>query len=365
MKVPEELLNDNRVATFVATAVRYPNVFATSREILRDYGSQPFECIGAEDGENWEHREFLRILNGLTNFSPVGPIAFFFAVFSLAQSNFAVRDCLIPCHEDGLTALLKRRVEDAVWWLEDSKNSAEQNQQIPGIFAADLNVRGRELRTGGDIAFLLGMNDAAGNPGYIVYCFQAKRANAAAVDIRRGYDRRDENDGGNQLRRLARLARIGCHCSYLFYNNDFKRVIAQPASPIVKDIRHILAHGEDALDVDLTNDCCDLASYILRSSSQDAEQLSYLTEVSLRAAIEALVQEEITHIVALGTSQTAFENILDISEDAGLVQPHHTPELDTSSIDFNLVAATAAVNWELEIEDPDTVSEIVFNGGRI
>jgi hypothetical protein len=235
---------------------------------------------------------------------------------------------------------------------------------MPAIFAADLNIRGREWRTGADIAFILGMTDQAGAQCYVVHCFQAKRANQSQdgkVDIRRGYDRAEGKDGGDQLRRLSRLAKLGCHSSYLFYNNDVRSIIPQPVAPLIKGIGHVLKHGEGALDVRLDSDCCDLASYILRSTTDAVVGGSCLTAEELMHAIDALVGEEISHVVALGTDRTAYDNILSYARRLDLVNVHQARSLDTRTINFDLVAVASAVDWQVETEDAEAVLKMKFS----
>ena len=48
MRIPDNLENDPRVRTFHSTAARYPNIYAAARQILREYGNEPFDSIGSD-----------------------------------------------------------------------------------------------------------------------------------------------------------------------------------------------------------------------------------------------------------------------------------------------------------------------------
>ena len=368
MRIPDNLENDPRVRTFHRTAARYPNVYAAARQILRDYGNVPFDTIGADlRGDDWRAREFIEVLRGLTTHYPTNPANYLFEVFSSAQSWFAASDCILPCHEDGLTALFKRRVDDAVHRLNSHIRACEPERDLPPIFGAHLNILAREYTTGGDIAFIFGLTDSDGQIGYLVHCFQAKRANEdrdAPVNIRRDYDATNQKDGGNQLRRLARLSKLGCRCSYLFYNNDKNRLISQPVAPIVKSIDHILQRGDAALDVLLNSDCCDVASMVLRSTSADVYSEFFLDEDRLREVISALVAEDISHFVTFGTDRTAFHNILTFARDSNLINLERKRPLGTDAINFDLVARATDIDWYVEIEDAAQVPAMTFSGRR-
>ncbi|TCU08672.1 hypothetical protein [Rhizobium sullae] len=343
-----------RTRTLHATAKRYPNTLAPSVEILRNYCANSLPSLVSDPYECWID-QFEALGYDLAKFVPQDRSGYYYLTFLEAQSGFATQDCLLPCHEDGLTALLKRRVIDAVAKLNVMYSSQAEASGHPTLYIADLNVRGRERRTGGDIAFVFDVGSQ-----YVCHCFQAKRTNIACndpVDIRRGEDR--DHDGGDQLRRLSRLAEVGVLSSYLFYNNDFEDRTEEPSAPIAKCIAHLLVNEEAALDVYLNTDCCDMASYILRSVGGDLPEANLLDYRDLGAVIDALVREDVTHIVAVGNDSRSFDLVCALANDRGLVQ-RPIASLRTGEIDFQAVANAAQINWDIGMADADNVATLKF-----
>jgi len=343
--------SNQRARAFLATARRFPNVYAAASQILLDLCPRHLPSFTREESGT-VLSEFVAISNDLVNFEPNDRLSLLYALLLDAQSEFAVNDCFLPSKEDGLTAQLKKRIVDTA----DRMNANSFNDGLaPLLYIADLNVRGRERRTGADIAFIVQLDD-----GFVVHCFQAKRADvprSESVSVRRGKEK--DNDGGNQLRRLARLSELGIVSSYLFYNNGFEDLTFEPAVPIAKNIAHILLAGENALDVFLDRDCTDFATYAIQWADGQVGAPFVFDVESIGEAIEVLVGEDVTHIVAVCGDHNRYELLLRLAAERGLdlVEP---PTLSIEDIDTQAVVHARPIEWLPDEIDAAQVAAMSF-----
>ncbi|MCL6654818.1 MULTISPECIES: hypothetical protein [Agrobacterium] len=328
--------SNQRARAFLATARRFPNVYAAASDILLDLCPRHVPSFAREE-TGGVLGGFLAISSDLVNFRPNDRLSLLYALLLDAQSGFAVSDCFLPCQEDGLTSLLKKRIVDTA---ERMNANSSPDGSAPLLYVADLNVRGRERRTGADIAFIVQLDD-----GFVVHCFQAKRADVPRlepINVRRGKEK--DNDGGNQLRRLARLSELGIVSSYLFYNNGFEDLTFEPAVPIAKNIAHILLAEENALDVFLDSDCTDLATYVTRWAAGSVGDPFVFDFASVGEAINVLVGEDVTHIVAVCGDYDRYELLLRLAAERGL-ECAEPPTLSVRDIDVQAVIHTQPVEW--------------------
>lgn len=224
--------------------------------------------------------------------------ALMFRLLLCAGTRFAERDCRIPVREEVLTGLLRGSIG---FYLDAVNALAADGETLPlEIYAADLNVGSRERDTGGDIAFFFDVSESIRHPFILPVCFQAKRANPAPGESQ-PIHRKNKNDtvGDHQLVKLQALAAKDWNCAYLFYHNDIRNLLPEPALPVVKSVGDISTTASP-LDVDLEENTADLASYVLHLVNTRQNAVTDLT--GLDAAAEALIGHDVDQIVVLSSN---------------------------------------------------------------
>ena len=359
MEIDWQYSADERTRTYHALAVRFPGAYAAALNILKSYGTVRIKNTlksGLRSGELEEMHTSL--LHWLKFFEPETVAHLFFSAFSLAQGKFAAIDCVVPGHEDGLTAIFKHRIFDGCETTERVIDQLGLPFGPQALFVGDLNILGREAKTGGDIAFIFDVTDYDDDPLWLALCLQAKRVKLSDNTVA-PIDSSGE-DGANQVRRLSSLQTdFAITCAYVFYDNSKGAVVANPSAPLVKGIDHVLKRGADALMVNLTDDCVDLASYVLRLVT-DRDRV--VGQMGLEKILGALVKQDVTHLVTVSRAEDRHNALLQLATKFGLAERHKT--LRTEDINFDSVINAPEIDWDNVPKLAETANALTFNFKR-
>lgn len=280
-----------------------------------------------------------------------------------AQTLFALRDCGAPTREDVLTGLLRAALSEAIDFchrrmprevqMEEERNTpigllpfrapeVPNDEEQMHIFAVDLAVRGREARTGADIAFIIDVGTSP-RPEIVVAVLQAKRGNnppGTPLDVARRNKTFPNGDG--QLIALRKMAALGCGAAYLIYNNDPVHPIEVPVLPIVKEATALTAAECATLLVDLDTDTVDLAHYLLHlATHSDRERFESGKSPKLVSILKTLIEDDARHLVALSPNPefgAVLNNALGLDARSRSFAKPTQPSV--SSVQPDLVAAS-------------------------
>jgi hypothetical protein len=296
------------------TFCTYPTAFRSALEVI---GASPVPAEYAEavlrkpaDAE----ASYDEILKELAYPSLTYELPIVLRALHSAMANFVLRDCRVPTREEILVGLFRGAISEAfnlqyAWHVERGKTSP-----IPRLFTVDLNIAGREARTGGDIAFIFDVMMADGERLFVPICLQAKRAapeDGEPVDIARtnGADK----VGEHQLTQLEEFADVGCNCAYLFFNNDLKRVINEPIVPLIKTVTDI-REEKDPMKVDLGSNSIDFASYVLHLFSRRINAVG--SAQGLEKVVAKLAESKVSHLVLISPRAETWQQIMAFTKGA-------------------------------------------------
>lgn len=287
----------------------YPTAFRSALEVM---GNSPFaaehsrEVLRVPGGAEASYHDVLKELAYPSWREELGIIHI---ALHDAMATFSLRDCRVPTREEVLVGLFRGAIAEALNRINELLGKKEKKRRESRLFAVDLNVAGREGRTGGDIAFIFDVVMPGGERVFVPICLQAKRAapdDGGTVDITRT-NTKDKVDGDHQLKKLEEFEVAGCNCAYVFFNNDTRMVIDEPIVPILKTTSDIRA-GVRAMSVDLASNSIDFPSYVLHVLSKRVKTVGSIS--GLQTIVATLAEGKVSHLVLISPDPGAWGQVM-------------------------------------------------------
>lgn len=285
---------------------KYPVTFRSAVEVHAAAGRQAANNIrkNPETVEQW----YTRFTSEFANTMGRNELDILVTVLHHAMSRFAEFHSKVPAREEVLVGLFRGAISDSLSRFDRQFNELRGEPLPLAIYAADLNIKSREKKTGGDIAFIIDVGTAANTRTIVPVCFQAKRAapqDTDIVDVRR-FNKSDPIEGDHQLRALENFSDEGANCAYLFFNNHIDFALSSAILPLVKSIGDIL-RTDQPLDIDLSSETIDVASYIFHLIANREKAVSSMTD--LQPLLSKLVEGDVSHLVLLSSDNMAWKNM--------------------------------------------------------
>ncbi|MBB6488872.1 hypothetical protein [Rhizobium lusitanum] len=293
---------------FDQTFRRYPVTFRSAVEVHALAGRESAIAIRRDPTSIAD--QYRKFLSEIVKLSGRDELDYLVFALSLAMANFAERHSKAPTREEVLVGLFRGAISQAITDLKRGLKRSGKDPLLLEIFAADLNIKSREKKTGGDIALIVDVCNQKTGRTIIPICFQAKRAapsGGASVDIRR-FNKSDPVRGDHQLKSLKSFAEEGANCAYLFFNNHTDFRVDTPILPLVKAVDDIVG-SDHPLDVDLAVETIDVASFILHLVNNRKNAASSIGE--LEPMLAKLVEGDVSHLVVLSSESQAWEKSLE------------------------------------------------------
>ncbi len=311
------------------TFCTYSTAFRSALEVIRA-SPVPAEYVDAViEHRRGAEESYVEILKELAHPSVTGELPIMLRALHSATASFSLRDCRVPTREEILVGLFRGAISEALNLQNARLMEYKKTLPRPRLFAVDLNIAGREGRTGGDIAFIFDVRMPDGKRLLVPICLQAKRATpktGATVNIER--TNKEDQTGDHQLRQLEKFEKAGCNCAYLFFNNDLERVIYEPILPLVKTTDDIRG-GTNPMNVDLASNSIDFASYVLHLLSRRINTVSSVS--GLEKVVATLAEGKVSHLVLISPRPEAWQQILSFTKRARKHYVDHRPD---TKVDF-------------------------------
>lgn len=285
---------------------RYPTTFRSAVEVHAACGRETAIAIRTNPALISSHyRRFISDFVKYYDRTELSSLAF---ALNTAMASFADNHSKAPAREEVLVGLFRASISEAIGIINDNLRNRGHDSLPLNILAADLNIKSREKKTGGDIALIVDICAGESGRTLVPICFQAKRAaptEGQTVNIRR-FNKSDPDIGDHQLTALERFAEEGANCAYLFFNNHKDFRVDSPILPLVKAVEHVAA-AASPLDVDLAVDTIDVASYVMHLFNGGGKAVTSMS--SLQPLLTSLVEGDISHLVVLSSDCKAWENL--------------------------------------------------------
>lgn len=327
-------MSDFRFTDFVLdrlhhTFCTYSTAFRSALEVIRASPVPAEYADAVMENRQSAEESCIEILRELAYPSLTGELPILLRALHSATANFSVRDCRVPTREEILVGLFRGAISEALnvqnAWLMEHKRTVPH----PRLFAVDLNIAGREGRTGGDIAFIFDVRMPDGERLLVPICLQAKRATpekGATVNIER--TNTEDSTGDHQLKQLEKFEKTGCNCAYLFLNNDLRRVIDEPILPLVKTTNDI-RRETSPMNVNLASNSIDFASYVLHLLSRRVNTVNSVS--GLEKVVATLAESKVSHLVLISPRPETWQQILSFTKRA---RRHYVDKRPDTKVDF-------------------------------